>query len=183
MAVIEPVSYKMARILLECLCQELAANSIEDDTIPMPQRCCFRAGSEVPLMINVEGQVATDQCCLGEAYVKYIGEYPSTTFPEPDTTIPGPCQLSAMAVTFEMGTIRCLNEEPDCVESSDKMRIMMADEEAMLRAVCCWQKRVKKEIWRGFQWLAGGGESGGPDGGCLTLTMQVQGSRRGPGCC
>lgn len=184
MALIEPVTFKVARILLECLCQELAVNSNEDDTIPMPERCCFRAGSQVPLGVVEEGFVVTDQCCLGEAYVKYLGEAPSSIFPVPDEApTASTCQLAQMAMSYEVGVIRCISVDPDCVESSEKFRLLAADSEAMYRAVCCWQQRVKKEIDRGTKWFAAGVETGGPDGGCLMSTMLVQASRRGPGCC
>lgn len=184
MATIEPVVFKIGRILLECLCEALADNANEDPTLPMPQRCCFRAGAEVPLGVVVDGFVITDQCCLGEAYVKFTTEYPSSTFPQPDEgPVSTPCQLTQMAVNYEMGVIRCIREEPDCTESSEKFRMQAADSEAMYAAVCCWQKRVKKEIDRGSKWFASGAETAGPDGGCLMTTMLVQSSRRGPACC
>lgn len=184
MALIEPDVFKIGRILLECLCEALADISNEDDTIPMPQRCCFRAGSEVPLGLVVDGMVVTDQCCLGEAYVKFMTEYPSSTFPQPDEApVATPCQLAQMAITYEVGVIRCISNEPDCTESSEKFRLQTIDSQAMYTAVCCWQKRVKKEIYRGFQWFASGAVTAGPDGDCLMTTMQVQGSRRGPACC
>lgn len=184
MALIEPVTFKIARILLECLCEELVAVANEDDTIPMPARCCFRAGNQVPLGVIVDGMVVTDQCCLGEAYVKYNGEGQSTQFPTFDEAPQNtPCQFQQMAISYEIGIIRCISEEPDCVESSEKFRLLAVDSEIMERAVCCWQKRAKKEIDRGMKWFAAPVETGGPDGGCLMTTMAVWASRRGPGCC
>lgn len=184
MALIEPVAFKIGRILLECLCEELANVSNEDDTIPMPQRRCFRAGSDTPLGVIENGFVITDQCCLGEAYVKYLGEGQSTQFPTIDEApLNTPCQFQQMAISYEIGIIRCISQEPDCTESSEKVRLLTIDSEVMERAVCCWQSRIKKEIDRGTKWFAGNIDTGGPDGGCLMSTMPVWASRRGPGCC
>lgn len=185
MATIEPLSWRIAQSLLACLCEALAANSNEDPTLPMPQRCCFRAGVDTVLNITNDGFNAIDQCCLGEAYVKLISVYPSTVFPEPDSVpTTTTCQLSRLTVSLEMGTIRCISNDPDCAESSDKVRLMAADMQAMYKAVCCWQKRINKAPFRpGTKWFAGAWEQAGPDGGCLTGTIPVFASIPGPGCC
>ena len=186
MALIEPVSYKVARELLTCLCAELAANANEDDTLAMPGRCCLRAGVDIPFDVTADGFAATDMCCVGEAYVKVMTEYPSLVFPEPDA---GPqangCQLQRMTVSLEMGTIRCINDDKSCAENELKLRWMLADKEAMYRAACCWGKRLQKPdvVGRGTKWFAGAWEQAGPDGDCLSGTMQLFASIPGPGCC
>jgi len=186
MALIEPTPYKIARSLLACFCAELSANANNDDTLTMPARCCLRAGTEVPLDIDVDGFVAVDQCCLGEAYVKVGVIYPSMVFPEPDAgPLANGCQLQRLAVSIEMGTIRCINDDKDCDENELKLRWMLADADAAYRAACCWGKAIQDPAisGRGTKWFAGLWEQGGPDGDCLTGNMQLFAGYAGPGCC
>lgn len=186
MALIEPYSYKAARALLECFCAELAANQNTDPTLKMPKHCCLRAGSEVPLDVTPDGFTATDRCCQGEAYVTVNSIYPSAVsgFPEPDTgpTAAG-CQPGTLTVALQMGTIRCLNDQKSCPENELKLRLMLADAQAAYKAACCWGKQLKTVVRPGTKWFAGTWEQGGPDGGCLTGTMQLFVSVPGFGCC
>lgn len=184
MAEIRPVAWQIATSLIQCFCAELAANAAEDPTLPMVSRCCLRAGSEVPMDITEEGFIAIDQCCPGEAYVKVNSIFPSSqSFPEPDAAaLNTPCQMQQLAVSLEMGVFRCLPEYPDCVDSSYAVRQQAADAEAAFRAVCCWVKDMNTTIRRGTKWFAQGWENGGPEGQCLSGTMQVFASMPGP-CC
>lgn len=187
MALIQPTSYLVAKKLLECFCAELAANANEDATLKMPGRCCLRAGVDVPLDVNVDGFVVTDMCCIGEAYVKVISVYPSLTFPEPDAAplSTSGCQMTRLTVALEMGTIRCINDDKDCAENDLKLRWMLADAQASFNAACCWGKALQDPavVGRGTRWFAGAWEQAGPDGDCLTGTMQLFASIPGPGCC
>jgi hypothetical protein len=182
---IEPLSWLTAKALIECVCAELAQNANDDPTLPMPSHCCLRAGTEIPFEITVDGLIAVDRCCEGEAYVKINSVYPSLNFPNPDEApLNTPCQLQRLAVSLEIGTIRCINTD-DCDENSEKLRLMTADADAMFRAVCCWAKALKEipGMGRNPKWFAQGWEQAGPEGGCLSGTMQVFASIPGPGCC
>lgn len=181
---IEPVSWRIARDLLTCFCAELAQNANDDPTVPMPQRCCLRGGVDIPLMINTEGLIASDQCCLGEAYVKIVRSYQG--FPEPEiAAIPVNCQMGRITEELEIGIIRCLSVDGDCAENSEALRIGMADKEAAFRALCCWRKSFKNTpgMDRNTKYVVGAWERGGPDGGCLTGVMPVYVSVPGFGCC
>lgn len=186
MAIFEPVAYKVARELMICFCAALAANTAADATIAMPGRCCVRAGVDIPLDVTVDGFNATDMCCVGEAYVKVISIFPSMVFPEPDAgPLANGCQLQRLTVTLEMGTIRCIQDDKECVENELKLRWMLADAQASYVAACCWSKRLQDPavVGRGTKWFAGAWEQAGPDGDCLTGTMQLAVSIPGPGCC
>lgn len=181
MATIEPIPYQMARLLLNCFCDELAANAAQDPTIPAPMRCCLRPGINIPQDVSSTG---VDLCCEGEAYVKIVREYPSRVFPTPDeSALANPCQLQSLAVEFELGIMRCIPEDPSCEERTDRLRIMMADADAAFRAACCWGKQLTRQIERGTKWFAGSFDQEGPDGLCLSGTMPLFASRKGPGCC
>lgn len=181
----DPLPYKLANSLLTCFCNALAAIEAQDATLPKPGVCCLRPGVEVPFDVADDG---TDMCCFddGEAYVKIITSYPSSQFPEPDVpTGKQPCQMQRLAVVFELGTIRCIGVEPDCSTRAYKVRQMMADGDAAYNAVCCWGKAIQDPSLggRGTMWSPGAWELAGPDGLCVSGTMQVVASIKGPGCC
>lgn len=181
MATIEPVSFQVARLLLNCFCDALAANAAEDPTIAAPRNCCLRPGVDVPLDVDANGN---DLCCEGEAWVKIVSVYPSSQFPVPDEApLSNPCQLQRLTVALELGIMRCIPEDATCEERTDKLRIMMADADAAFRAACCWGDQLSKTVGRGTKWFAGSFDQGGPDGLCLTGTMSLFASIKGPGCC
>lgn len=188
MALLEPVAYKIARELMTCFCAELAANALEDNTLEMPDRCCLRAGSEIPLDVTPDGFTVMDLCCLGEAYVKVNAMYPATgvDWTSPDTVpLANGCQLQRLTVGLEMGTIRCIDDAKGCTENELKLRWMLNDGMAAYRAACCWSKAIQNPVvsGRGTKWFAGVWEQGGPDGDCLTGNMQLFANFQGPGCC
>lgn len=181
MALIIPKSYLAAKTLLTCLCAALAANEIEDPTLPMPGRCCLRAGVDIMMEISETG---VDQCCVGEAYVKIIDTYPSSKFPEPDEFVSKACQAKRRTVALELGVMRCVSVDPTCDESDEAVRKMAADGEAAFAAACCFGDEIQKPavLGRGSAFFFGGWSVAGPDGGCLLGTMPVFVSIHGPGC-
>lgn len=183
--VFEPMEYQFARTLLNCFCDALADIAALDPTLPAPGVCCLRPGADVPLDVSSDG---TDMCCFdnGEAYVKIGPVYPSANFPEPDTaTGKQACQLQRLAVVLEMGTIRCIPADPTCEERDFKVRQQMADKSAAYTAACCWGKAIQQPTLggAGTLWTAAGWETAGPDGLCISGSMQLIASLRGPGCC
>lgn len=174
-----PTAHTYATQLLLCLCAELQANADSDPLLPKPVRCCLRGGVNVPLDISPEG---IDRCCEGEAYVKFTGQFPSSTFPEPDGGPLSPsCVIRGFALGFEMGVFRCLPEDPNCEDSSLALYRQAADAEAAFRAACCWGKSLQRAT-PGTLWWAAGWEPFGPEGQCLGGTMPLFASMRG-GCC
>ena len=183
MALIEPPAYKAAKLLLECLCAELAANQNEDPTLEMPARCCLRAGAETLIDIDNTG---VDYCCLGEAYVKVLGVYPSSNFPEIDEFVAGSCQMKHFTAQLELGVLRCIADSPTCEESDFAVRRALADAAAGYRAACCWGKALQEPIngfRRGTKWFAGPWGAAGPEGLCVSGAMTLQVSLPGISCC
>lgn len=93
------------------------------------------------------GQCADGGTCQGQAWVRFVNEYPSTEFPSPDQT--GKCE-GPMAYTLEVGIARCLpvgtssainGYTPPSNESVVlATRTQMADKAAMKRAIRCCVK-------------------------------------------
>lgn len=182
MALIEPLSYRVAKALITCFCAELAANFITDPTLTMPGRCCLRAGVDTILEVDERG---IDRCCVGEGYVKIVDTYPSSAFPVPDEFVAGPCQGRRFTVALELGVIRCVPIDPSCEQADFAVRRIAADGEAAFRSICCWATALKDPllVGPGVKWFNGGWTPAGPDGGCLTASMPVFVSIPGLPCC
>ena len=179
---IEPVEFRVAQALLSCLCTALNNNAAEDPSLPAPVRCCLRAGVDIPLDVTDEGE---DLCCGGEAYVKIISTYPSTTFPQPDEYTANDCQMQRLTVALELGVFRCLPLSPTCDESSFAVRRLAADRQAAMAAACCWGELIQdpKVVGRGAKFFVGSWDNEGPEGMCVGGTMPLFASVPGPGCC
>lgn len=89
------------------------------------------------------GQCGGDDECRGQGWVRWVTEYPSTQFPEPDRTGDGCC--APMAYQLEVGIARCVSTgssnaiggiQPPTVESVVlAARQQMADKAAVARAI------------------------------------------------
>lgn len=185
MADFEPMEFQFARTLLTCLCNALEAIAAQDPSLPAPGVCCMRPGTEVPFDVSSDG---VDMCCFdnGEAYVKIMNVYPSSAFPQPDEpTGKQQCQLQRLAAVFEIGVIRCVPDEPTCEERTYKVRQTMADKSAAFTAACCWGKAIQAPDLggAGTMWTAGSWDVAGPDGLCVSGSMQLIASLKGSGCC
>lgn len=95
------------------------------------------------------GSCGKDTDCGGQAWVRFINEYPSSQFPSPDAE-GGSC-TGPMAYTLEVGIARCLPTgtssaingytPPSNEELVKATRLQMADKAAMRRAIqCCVQQ-------------------------------------------
>lgn len=83
--------------------------------------------------------------CGGQAWVRFVGEFPYTTFPTQDTTA-ARCN-TARAFTLEVGIARCLPSgkanavggftPPTVQELVNATRLQMADKAAMVAAIQC----------------------------------------------
>lgn len=86
--------------------------------------------------------------CTGQAWVRFVAEFPSQDFPAPDVS-GGRCN-SPMAYILEVGIARCLPtgstnalngyKPPSLEELVDATRLQMADKAAMRRAIQCCVK-------------------------------------------
>lgn len=179
---LEPVDYRAAVALLTCLCTALNDVAALDMSLPAPGRCCLRPGVDVPLDVTDAGD---DLCCEGEAYVKIISTYPSSTFPLPSEFESSRCQMERLTVALEIGIVRCIPVSPTCDEAAFAVRRAAADRQAAFAAVCCWSKVIQdpKVVGHGAKWFAGSWDNFGPDGQCVGGTLPVFVSVPGPNCC
>lgn len=178
----QPLAFRVAQALIDCLCAELLANEIADPTLKRPKFCCLRGGTDTILQVSDSG---VDRCCQGEAYAKIVDIYPSASFPTPDEFRSKQCQFQRLTVAMELGIMRCYPVDPTCAQSTEAVRQYTADAEAAFRAVCCFAKAIKANdfVGPGVQWFASGWTPQGPDGGCVTASMPVFASIPGIGCC
>lgn len=158
----EEVINGLADDLLACLCAALATN-------PSPPRyCCLRGGDEVAQDL---GARFGDECCEGLGYVKVNSIYPSTDFPEQDTT--AQTCIPAWVVELEMGVFRCAPGQVGtlvpCATWTDTARQLMHDAQAMRMAFCC----LTEALPAGTGYLAQAWAPLGPQGGCTGGTMTV----------
>lgn len=157
----------LAEQLLDCLCVQLA----ETPGGPVC-RCCLHPGP-----------VPADFCCdcsdadgpaNGQAGVRIVSQYPSRTFPAADTTVLFGCPgFSPWAGVLEMVVHRCVHvvddrgRPPSCEQLTLDTEIVLADAEAMRRAVlCCYADQDRAFLMNAWNPIA-------PSGGCAGGTMQV----------
>lgn len=125
--------------LAACVEQELAKSGLPGvcSSIPVPG----------PLAIMERCGNCGSGNCHGQAWVRFINEYPSKIFPSPDQD--GNCE-GPMAYTLEVGVARCLPvgktntiggfTPPSNEEQILATRLQMADKAAMRRAIKCCVK-------------------------------------------
>lgn len=120
-----------------------------------------------------------DLCCSGTAYVRMTPMYPSfQDFPAPDTQAT-PCQSQAMAITYEVGIMRCaptgsVTQVPTAAAWAAAHHQQMIDAKSLFQTLCCYQSFYNLDAMLFGQW-----SPGGPSGGCLlgtiTMTHQISG--------
>lgn len=134
----DTVVYPTLIALSACLCQELE----------------LAGGPPLCYCGPVTGDVALDFCggscdgagCGGQAWVRFVDIYPSSTFPSVDNTLSN-CK-APFAYTLEVGTARCAPSgesgpsgytPPTMSENVEAIRLQLADVAAMRRAIqCCF---------------------------------------------
>lgn len=127
--------------LAACLC-----TTLEERGLPSTCQCSVVPG---PLAImdycGSCGKGTNGEKCGGQAWVRLVTEYPSTSFPTSDTTANN-CG-STMAYTLEVGIARCQPTgkansitgvtPPTMEELVEATRLQMADKAAMRAAIAC----------------------------------------------
>ena len=154
--------------LAACLCLEMEASG----------------GPELCYCGPIAGEVVMDYCgggckesgCGGQAWVRFMDAFPSTTFPGPDATLSN-C-YAPLAFSLEVGVARCVPMgeasgangylPPTMQQNVDALRLQLADMAAMRRAVqCCFGQDDTDYILGTYdQTLVNGG-------GCLGGTFSV----------
>lgn len=113
--------------LSQCLCETLEERGLK------PSKCfCGILPGDTPSWDYSDGM----------AWVRLIDAYPSTTFPNPDTTARGSCSALLVA-TLEVGLLQCApglgagGSLPTEVQNFDASRLQMAGMRAMHQAITC----------------------------------------------
>lgn len=139
--------------LQQCLCEEIAKRNL-----PEVCMCSVLPGDSVAL----------DYAEQGQAWVRLVMGYPTTTFPDQDQTLSN-CGRP-LAYQIEMGLMRCapmLAEDgtpPDAQEQFEATRLQWADMEAMRQAIrCCYPDDAVLSQYTPY------GPEGGLVGGTWTL--------------
>lgn len=130
--------YPLMLELIGCLCEEL-----EKSGLPKPCRCGIQPGS-IPVIDFAGGDAGCKDGC-GQAWVRLVQAFPSTSFPEPDFGTVQAC-AGGLAYELEVGLSRCeasgrtVNGRfipPTLVEQMEAVRLYTADMAAMRRAIVC----------------------------------------------
>lgn len=166
-AAVDP--YNASVQLLACL--TVAVEAAENP----PSRIQFLPGAQAGEDISE----FEDLCCAGTAYVRVGTVYPSSQeFPAPDTQAI-PCQQQALAVSYEVGIMRCApagttQNVPTSAQWLAAFRQQMIDMTSMFKAACCFRNKYPMDAM-----LIGPWTPVGPQGGCLlgtvTITHQIAG--------
>jgi len=143
--------------LIECLCTEMVASGLGPLCL-----CSPLPGSQVALDYGAEGM----------AWVRVVGAWPSSTFPNQDGARGGSC-TAALAVQLEVGAARCApalgedGELPTLSQQFEVTRLQLADMAAMRRAVQCCAAGI------GYRLQLGSYTPGGPQGGVVWGSWSV----------
>ena len=137
-----------------------------------PAVCCIVPGRDV----------AADDCCIGQAWVRVARTFRTTVddFPSPtQSTLDETCAGSGWwAVELGLGTIRCAptvddhGNPPTAAELEHAARIEADDRGRLHHTVLCGLASVAADLWIG-DWLPVG-PSGGCVGGELTTIVLVE---------
>lgn len=156
-----------AQQLLECLRQE-----IQDGPYPIAdEHVCLRFGNQV----NPSLGTLTDECCTGLAWVRVVQVDGLQDPGAPDFNA---CLSAERRLTLEMGTARCIPfgtvESPTtCDQWTEAALKMDGDLSAMEAALCCFRDVVASQPFAPDVISVGTYEPFGPDGGCISGTLQI----------
>ena len=150
--------------LATCLCAQIAA-----DGLPTPCFCGVLPGAEFP------NKMATCRQADGVAYVRLANTYPSVSVGQ-SYVEPNNCAVLT-GIDIEVGIFRCYplqregtNPPPDVM--LEKLRLSLADERAMRRAIGCCEWGVAPGDFVVGAYVPEG-PSGGLLGGSIPLSVQI----------
>lgn len=134
-----------------------------------PRNVGLRPGAQAPIGIST----SRDECCEGLAWVRLSKIVPSSTnnWPSADVIPRGGCGTQMLALTFEIGLVRCAPTPPANKMTTSETWNTVAEDTyldyiAMTRAICCFQE--------GYRYLTLVGEYTplGVDGNCVGGTIE-----------
>jgi hypothetical protein len=156
-----------AQQLLECL-----REAVQDGPAPIADEyVCLRFGNQV----NPTLGTLTDECCTGLAWVRVVQVDGLADPSAPDYNA---CLFSERRLTLEMGTARCIpygtvEAGPTCDQWTAAALEMDADHAAMEEALCCFREVVAGQPYAPDVISVGTYEPFGPDGNCISGTLQI----------
>lgn len=161
-----PVEY--AQILLGCLGEAISGGPDPIDA----EYVCLRFGGDVSPSLGT----STDECCTGLAWVRVVGV--ARTGPETDDPSFNTCLHAGRRLTLEMGTARCIpygtvQRPTSCEDWTAAALRMDADHAAMEAALCCFRDAVSVMPYAPYAIVVTEYQPAGPDGNCLTGTLQL----------
>lgn len=152
--------FARAAALADCLCTALEAQTYSTEAAKWVGECCVWPGAEV----------AFDSCCEngGQAWVAVQGGGVTAEFPDV-TSAPFDCRSETLAVTYEIGVLRCVCAGVTCGcdrKEADAANVIL-DFQAMLQGVaCCLNEGDIEWAMQSFQFI-------GPEGGCAGSSMLI----------
>lgn len=160
----DPVLFDLAAEILACARAELELTSAG-----APERSCVHVG-----------EVAHDDCCDppgGQLSVTITRVYPSSSFPDDDSTTLPPCGPPFAAVDLTVQIVRCApgmsddGKPPTCAEIEAGARVAYLDARAIWKGVRCCLMAMPLDRTS----VVGEQTFIGPEGGCqgssLTITI------------
>lgn len=151
-----------AQSLLECYRTALQVRANP------PAKISLRHGADVTPQLGTQ----EDECCSGVAWVRIVTVERLRDFADPNSM----CAGAERRLTLEMGAASCLPfgtvENPITADQWDAVAAQQdVYHDAMESALCCAYEDLTESL--GHAAYAGVYEPGGPDGNCVSGTMQV----------
>jgi hypothetical protein len=171
-------------------------SDIEREVVGLVQTCLCHAWDDLPVdqrpgrcEIVPGNEVAADDCCDGQAWVRWIRTYRSSldVFPtEPEQQLsPGQagCDDLFWAVDMGVGVLRCApsvtvvgsSYEPPSPEDQTDASLALFDDVARVRSaiMCCVADALEARGWGETSLHVGSTVSQGPAGQCVGFEMSV----------
>lgn len=151
--------FARASQLADCLCSALQEQEYPSEEAQWQGECCVWPAAEV----------AFDNCCEkgGQGWVTVQGGGIAGEFPDINSA-PSDC-TQTLAVTYEIGVLRCVCAEATCGcdrKEADAANVIL-DFQAMLKGIsCCLNEGDDEWVMQSFQFI-------GPEGGCAGSSMLI----------
>ena len=158
----------LARVLRDCLCAKLAADTIGGAVC----RCSLMAGdTAIADICEIDADTGAD----GQAWVRVVRVFTSREFPRPSTDAYNACTGGLWVAEYELGVLRCAvgpddEGQPPSADQLNREAAKVMDDAYALRltAECCLPSVFPR---RAGQWSPR--SSGGCTGGTVTVTVQM----------
>lgn len=157
-------------------------SSIEEVLTVVSDCWCDQLGNTVSSCCLLAGRPILPDCCPGYGWTRFIGAYPSVSFPTKYATADR-CRIDTWAVIVEVGVARCAPEPcdplgPNCCDAELLVANTFMDDFARFRRVfsCCLPTIVGPEgrpIVRQDEIIINEFKMLGPEGLCVQAVGQA----------